>query len=405
MTTSTLNKRSIDDWSDTELRGKRVLVREDLNVPLDGHRITDDTRIRAAVPTIQALRAKGARVIVVSHLGRPKGVDDKFRLTPVADRLGELLQTPVIQASDTIGPDAQAKVAQSQPGDVVLLENVRFAPEEEKNDPAFAQALAALADFYVNDAFGTAHRAHASTAGVAAHLPSAAGYLMHKEIETMGRALSAPKRPLVAIIGGSKVSSKIGVLDHLLNKVDVLVVGGAMAFTFLRAQGHTTGKSLVEEDQLGVATRVLDLAQEMKTTLILPMDVLVAPSIDAPSAHATVDITAIPPDQIGVDIGPKTRARIAEVLTKAGTIIWNGPMGVFENPAFAGGTQEVARACAEATQQGGITIVGGGDSVAAVEGLGLASQMTHVSTGGGASLEFLEGKTLPGVAALEEREA
>lgn len=405
MTTRSLNKRTIDDWPEGELRGKRVLVREDLNVPLDGLRITDDTRIRAALPTLQALRSKGARVIVVSHLGRPKGVDEKLRLDPVADRLGTLLGASVLKAADTIGPDAQAKVNQSKPGDVVLLENVRFAPEEEKNDAAFAKALANLADFYVNDAFGTAHRAHASTAGVAAHLPSAAGYLMQKEIETMGLALSSPQRPLAAVIGGSKVSSKIGVLDHLLNKVDVLVIGGAMAFTFLRAQGHQTGKSLVEDDQLGVATRVLELAQKMKTTLLLPTDVLVAASIDAPDAHATVEITAIPPDQLGVDIGPKTRTRVAEALSKAGTIIWNGPMGVFENPAFAEGTREVARACAEATDRGCITIVGGGDSVAAVEGLGLADRMTHVSTGGGASLEFLEGKTLPGVAALQEREA
>ncbi|MEB3195606.1 MAG: phosphoglycerate kinase [Candidatus Sericytochromatia bacterium] len=398
-----MQKRSISDWSDADLRGKRVLVREDLNVPLDGERITDDTRIRAAVPTLQALREKGARVIVVSHLGRPKGVTEALRLDTVAARLAECLGTPVLKAADTIGPDAQAKVAASQPGDVILLENVRFHPEEEKNDPAFARALADLADFYVNDAFGTAHRAHASTAGVAAHLPAAAGLLMQKEIEIMGQALSAPKRPLVAIIGGSKVSTKIGVLDHLVGKVDALVVGGAMAFTFLRAQGHATGKSLVEEDQLAVATRVLDLAERMKTTLILPSDVVLAPDIAAPAASATVEVTAIPADQIGVDVGPKTLGRIAEVLAGAETIIWNGPMGVFENPAFAVGTEAVARQCAAATERGAITIVGGGDSVAAVEGLGLADRLTHVSTGGGASLEFLEGKVLPGVAALNDR--
>ncbi|MEB3285358.1 MAG: phosphoglycerate kinase [Candidatus Sericytochromatia bacterium] len=398
-----MNKCSIDDWTEGDLRGKRVLVREDLNVPMDGNRITDDTRIRAALPTLKSLKEKGARVIIVSHLGRPKGADEKLRLDPVAERLSELLGGPVLKANDTIGPDARSKVEASRAGDVILLENVRFSPEEEKNDPAFARALSELADYYVNDAFGTAHRAHASTAGVAAHLPAAAGYLMQKEIEVMGRALSAPKRPLVAIIGGSKVSTKIGVLDHLLNKVDVLVVGGAMAFTFLRAQGHQTGRSLVEDDQLGVASRVLELAQELKTTLVLPSDVVVAPSIDASEAHGVVEITEIPSDQIGVDIGPRTRARVSEVLAKAGTIIWNGPMGVFENAAFAEGTREVARACAEATRRGGITIVGGGDSVAAVESLGLAEQMTHVSTGGGASLEFLEGKTLPGVAALRER--
>lgn len=402
MTTATLRKRSIADWTSADLQGKRVLVREDLNVPMEGGRITDDTRIRAAVPTLQDLIAKGARVVVVSHLGRPKGIDEKLRLDAVGARLAELLGRPVAKAADTIGVDAQAKIAAAAPGSVVLLENVRFHPEEERNDPAFARALADLADLYVNDAFGTAHRAHASTAGVAAHLPAAAGFLLQKEIEIMGGALVAPARPLVAVIGGSKVSTKIGVLDHLLGKVDALVVGGAMAFTFLRAMGHGTGKSLVEEDQLAVAKRVLQLAQEMKATIVLPLDVVVAPGIDAPAATATVDVTAIPADQIGVDVGPKTIARVVDVLGTAGTVIWNGPMGVFENPAFAAGTEAVAQACAEATLRGAITIVGGGDSVAAVEGLGLADQMTHVSTGGGASLEFLEGKTLPGVAALND---
>jgi phosphoglycerate kinase len=403
MTTATLRKRSIADWTQADLHGRRVLVREDLNVPIDQGRITDDTRIRAAVPTIQDLCAKGARVVVVSHLGRPKGVDEKLRLDAVATRLSELLGQPVAKADDTIGPDARAKIEAAGPGSVVLLENVRFHPEEEKNDPAFAEALASLADLYVNDAFGTAHRAHASTAGVAAHLPAAAGFLLQKEIEVMGQALEAPARPLVAVIGGSKVSTKIGVLDHLLGKVDAIVIGGAMAFTFLRAQGHGTGKSLVEDDQLPVAQRVMALAQEMKATIVLPLDVVVAPAIDAPAATATVSVTDIPADQIGVDVGPRTTARVAEVLGTAGTIIWNGPMGVFENPAFAAGTEAVARACAAATERGAITIVGGGDSVAAVEGLGLAAAMTHVSTGGGASLEFLEGKTLPGVAALADR--
>ena len=403
MTATTLKKKSIVDLTEADLRGKRVLVREDLNVPLEDGRITDDTRIRAAVPTLRDLAAKGARVIVVSHLGRPKGVDEKLRLDAVAVRLGELLGKPVAKAHDTIGPDAQAKIAQAAEGDVVLLENVRFHPEEEQNEPGFARALADLADLYVNDAFGTAHRAHASTAGVASHLPAVAGHLLIKEIAVMGKALAEPHRPLVAIIGGSKVSTKIGVLDNLVGKVDALVIGGAMAFTFMRAQGHETGKSLVEEDQLDVAGRVLDLAQEMKVTIVLPLDVVVAPDIGAAAATATVDCTAMPADLIGVDVGPRTIERVREVLGKAATIIWNGPMGVFENPAFAKGTEAVAHFCAEATRRGATTIVGGGDSVAAVEGLGLADQMSHVSTGGGASLEFLEGKTLPGVAALNDK--
>ncbi len=403
MTATTLKKKSIVDLTERDLRGKRVLVREDLNVPLENGRITDDTRIRAAVPTIRDLVAKGAKVVVVSHLGRPKGVDETLRLDAVAARLGELLGQPVAKAADTIGPDAQAKIAAAGEGDVVVLENVRFHPEEEKNEPGFAKALAGLADLYVNDAFGTAHRAHASTAGVADHLPAVAGHLLIKEIDVMGKALAAPHRPLVAIIGGSKVSTKIGVLDNLVGKVDALVIGGAMANTFLRAQGHETGRSLVEEDQLDVARRVLDLAQEMKVTIVLPSDVVVAPATNAQAATATVDITAIPADQIALDVGPKTIERIRDVLGKAGTIIWNGPLGVFENPAFARGTEEVAKMAAEATRRGATTIVGGGDSVAAVESLGLADQMSHVSTGGGASLEFLEGKTLPGVAALNDK--
>lgn len=403
MTTTALKKRSITDLTPAETRGKRVLVREDLNVPIENGVIGDDTRIRAAVPTLRDLADQGARVIVVSHLGRPKGVDESLRLTEVAARLSELLGKPVVKASDTIGPDAQAKIAAMQDGDVLLLENVRFHPEEEQNEPGFAKALAGLADLYVNDAFGTAHRAHASTAGVAAFLPAVAGHLLIKEIDVMGEALSEPKRPLVAIIGGSKVSTKIGVLDNLVGKVDALIIGGAMANTFLRAQGHETGKSLVEEDQLDVARRVLEIAKETNALIILPQDVVVAGSISATTAAATVDITAIPADMIALDIGPKTAGRIGEVLSKAGTIIWNGPVGVFENPAFAKGTESVAHDVAAATKRGSTTIVGGGDSVAAIEALHLADQMSHVSTGGGASLEFLEGKTLPGVAALNDR--
>jgi phosphoglycerate kinase len=398
-----LQKKSIRDLTDAQLRGKRVLVRVDFNVPIDGTRITDDTRIRAVLPTIKDLVAKGARVILVSHLGRPKGVTESLRLNIAAIRLSELLGKNVLSATDTIGPDAQAKVASLQDGDVLMLENVRFHPEEEANDPAFAKALASLADLYVNDAFGTAHRAHASTAGVAKYLPAVAGYLLQKEIDIMGKALAAPDRPLVAIIGGSKVSSKIGVLEHLVTKVDALVIGGAMAFTFFKAQGLETGTSLVEQDQLDLARKILDMALKMKLTFLLPVDVVLATGIDAKTATATVRITEIPDGQMGVDIGPDSIAAIEKVLATAGTVIWNGPMGVFENPAFAPGTEAIAKLMAKATERGATTIVGGGDSVAAVEGLGLADKMSHVSTGGGASLEFLEGKELPGVAALNDR--
>ena len=396
-------KKSIADWSAQEVQGRRVLVRVDYNVPMDGTQITDDTRIRATLPTLNDLLAKGAKLVLVSHLGRPKGVTEKLRLAPVAARLAELLGKPVTCATDTVGADAQAKVAAMQPGDVVMLENVRFDAREEGNDPAFAKELAALADLYVNDAFGTAHRAHASTAGVAADLPAAAGFLMQKEIEIMGKALASPDRPLVAIIGGSKVSSKIGVLENLVKKVDALVIGGAMAFTFFKAQGHNTGTSLVEPDQLDLASKIMDLASEMKLTFLLPQDVVVALGIEAAAATATVSITAIPDDQMGVDIGPESVRAIERVLANARTIIWNGPMGVFENAPFAAGTQAIAKLMAEATKRGATTIVGGGDSVAAVEQLGLGDQMTHVSTGGGASLEFLEGKALPGVEALANK--
>ncbi|MDB5100143.1 MAG: phosphoglycerate kinase [Cyanobacteria bacterium RYN_339] len=396
-------KKSIADLTDKDLRGKRVLVRVDFNVPLDGDRITDDTRIRATLPTIQYLVKHGARVILVSHLGRPKGITEALRLTPIAKRLAELLGSPVAAATDTIGPDAKAKAAALKDGDVVLLENVRFHPEEEANDPAFAQSLADLADLYVNDAFGTAHRAHASTAGVAKDLPAVAGFLLQKEIDVMGKALGHPDRPLVAIIGGSKVSSKIGVLENLVKKVDALVIGGAMAFTFFMAQGHETGSSLVEDDQLDLARDIMKLAQEMKLTFLLPVDVVCAKNFDATEADCTCHIAHMQAGQMGLDIGPDSIKAIEKVLATAKTIIWNGPMGVFEKAAFAHGTEAVAKAVAAATERGATTIVGGGDSVAAVEGLGLADKMSHVSTGGGASLEFLEGKQLPGVVALNDK--
>lgn len=399
-----MNKKSIRDLSEADLKGKKALVRVDFNVPLEGGRITDDTRIRAALPTIRYLADKGAKVILVSHLGRPKGVTEELRLTPVSKRLSELLGKPVAQASDVIGDDAKAKVAALQDGDVLLLENVRFHKEEEKNDPAFAKALASLADLYVNDAFGTAHRAHASTEGVA-HLlkPAVAGLLLEKEISVMGKALADPDRPLVAIIGGSKVSSKIGVLENLVKMVDAIVIGGAMAFTFFKAQGLPTGTSLVEDDQVDTATNIMALAQQMGVTFLLPQDVVIAPRFDAAQPTGTVAASEIPDDQMGLDVGPKTIAAIRDVLGKAKTIIWNGPMGVFENPPFAVGTKAVAEMVAEATGRGATTIVGGGDSVAAVESMHLADKMSHVSTGGGASLEFLEGKELPGVSALDDK--
>jgi phosphoglycerate kinase len=399
-----MNKKSIRDLGEGDLKGKRALVRVDFNVPLEGSRITDDTRIRAALPTIQYLSDKGAKVILVSHLGRPKGVTEDLRLTPVSKRLSELLGKPVAQASDVIGDDAKAKVAALKDGDVLLLENVRFHKEEEKNDPEFAKSLAGLADVYVNDAFGTAHRAHASTEGVA-HLlkPAVAGLLLEKEIGVMGKALADPDRPLVAIIGGSKVSSKIGVLENLVKKVDAIVIGGAMAFTFFKAQGLPTGTSLVEDDQVDTATNIMALAQEMGVTFLLPQDIVLAPRFDAAQASGTVSPTEIPDDQMGLDVGPKTLGAVKDCLGQAKTIIWNGPMGVFENPPFAVGTKAVAEMVAEATGRGATTIVGGGDSVAAVESMNLADKMSHVSTGGGASLEFLEGKELPGVSALNDK--
>jgi phosphoglycerate kinase len=403
MPATALSKRSIEDLSQDELANKRVLVRADFNVPLKDGQITDDTRIRATLPTLRYLIDRNAKVILTSHLGRPKGKSPELSLAPVAKRLSELLGRDVKLAPDVVGDEVKSLTHGMKAGDVVLLENVRWYPEEEKNAPEFAKQLAELAEVYVNDAFGTAHRAHASTAGVAKYLPAVAGFLLHKEIDVMGKALEAPERPFVAIIGGSKVSSKIGVLKNLIDKVDRLVIGGGMIFTFLKAQGLEVGKSLVEDDKLDLARDLMKQAKDKGVDFVLPDDILVAKSISSEIAEDTVSIDAIPADLMGVDVGPLTIDRLKKVLGDAKTVIWNGPMGVFENPAFAEGTRAVAQILADRTAHGAITIVGGGDSVAAVESMGLADSFTHVSTGGGASLEFLEGLELPGVAALSAK--
>jgi len=390
-------KRSVEQL---DARGKRVLVRVDFNVPLDDGQIADDTRIRAALPSIQLLRGQGAKVILVSHLGRPDGkVQDDLRLAPVAEHLAKLLGAPVATASDCVGQDAQRAVEALKPGDVLLLENLRFHAEEEKNDADFAKQLAALADLYVNDAFGTAHRAHASTEGVTHYLPSAAGLLMQKEIETMGKALLRPDRPFVAIVGGKKITDKIGVLNNLIQRADKVLIGGAMANTFLKAHGLEIGKSYFEEDAVEVATQLVRDARAAGKPLLLPRDAVVATAIDEKALHHVVDVNDVPPAQMIVDVGPETIEQYKNELRDARTVIWNGPMGVTEIEAFANGTREIARALG---QVDGTTIVGGGDSVAALERAGLADQITHISTGGGASLEFLEGRELPGVAALQD---
>lgn len=390
-------KRSVDEL---DVRAKRVLVRVDFNVPLEDGRITDDTRIRAALPTIQLLRRERAKVILVSHLGRPDGaVKDGLRLAPVGERLSALLGAPVAMARDCVGPDAQRAVDALQPGDVLLLENVRFHAAEEQNDAAFAKQLAALADLYVNDAFGTAHRAHASTEGVTHYLPSAAGLLMQKEIETMGRALLRPERPFVAIVGGKKITDKIGVLNNLIQRADKVLIGGAMANTFLKAHGLEIGKSYYEPDAVDVATQLVKDARAAGKPLLLPRDAVVATAIDEKALHHVVDVNDVPPAQMIVDLGPETIEQYKGELRDAKTVIWNGPMGVTEIEAFANGTREIARALGQVQ---GTTIVGGGDSVGALEQAGLADQITHISTGGGASLEFLEGRELPGLAALQD---
>lgn len=400
-----MSKKSIANLSPADLSGKRVLVRVDFNVPVDDqNQITDDTRIRAALPTIQELAAKGAKVILTSHFGRPKGtVAEKYRLTPVAERLSQLLGQSVSKPSDCIGPEVDAAVAALEPGQVILLENVRFHSEEEKNDPEFAQKLASVADLYVNDAFGTAHRAHASTEGVTRYLrPSVAGFLIEKELQYLQNAIENPQRPLAAIVGGSKVSSKIGVIETLLDKVDKLIIGGGMIFTFYKARGLSVGKSLVEEDKLELAQKLEAKAAEKGVDLLLPTDVVVADKFDKDANSQTVSIDGIPDGWMGLDIGPDSIQTFQTALSTCQSVIWNGPMGVFEFDRFAIGTEAIARTLADLTSSGVITIIGGGDSVAAVEKVGVAEQMSHISTGGGASLELLEGKILPGIAALDE---
>ena len=394
------NKKTVKDL---DVKGKKVLCRCDFNVPQDKATgaITDDKRIVAALPTLKYLLEQGAAVIACSHLGKPKGErKESLTLAPVAKRLSELLGCEVIFANDTIGEDAKAKAAALQPGQIMLLENLRFDIREEKNDPEFAKALADMAEVYVSDAFGTVHRAHASTAGVAAYLPAVSGFLIEKELEIMGGALANPKRPLVAILGGAKVSSKIGVINNLLDIADTIIIGGGMAYTFIKAMGGTVGTSLLEEDRLDYCKEMMAKAKEKGVKFLLPVDTLCAAEFSADATPELVDTMAIPDDRMGMDIGPKTIQLYSDAVKDAGTVIWNGPMGVFEFPAFAEGTRAVAKALAETDA---ITIVGGGDSAAAVAQLGYADKMTHISTGGGASLEFLEGKDLPGISCLNDK--
>jgi len=398
-------KMSVGDLSKGDLEGKVALVRCDLNVPLDGKTITDDTRIRASVPTIKHLLENGAKVLLTSHLGRPKdGPEDKFSLSPVAARLSELLAKDVTFVSDCIGEPVKEAVAGMGNGDVALLENVRFYKEETKNDPEFAKKLAENADLFVNDAFGTAHRAHGSTEGVTAYLkPSVAGFLLQKELDYLQGAVAEPARPFAAIVGGSKVSSKIGVIETLLEKVDKLIIGGGMVFTFLKARGLEVGNSLVEEDKLDLARDLERIAKEKGVELILPSDVILADAFSAEANTQVADVASIPAGWMGLDQGPKATEEIKAALSDCKTVIWNGPMGVFEFDKFAAGTMGVANSLAHLTKAGTTTIIGGGDSVAAVEKAGVAADMSHISTGGGASLELLEGKVLPGVAALNSK--
>src|SRR5579883_316097 len=397
-----MNKQTIRD---SNVAGKRVLVRVDFNVPLDdAQRITDDTRIKAALPTIEYLLNNGAAVILMSHLGRPDGkVVEKMRLAPVAQRLSKLLHRPVQMATDSIGPEVEAQARALQPGQVLLLENLRFHKAEEKNEPDFAKQLASLGDLYVNDAFGTAHRAHASTEGVTRYLPGVAGFLMEKEINFLGSALEHPQHPFVAIIGGAKVSDKIAVLERLINLADAILIGGGMANTFLKAEGYEIGDSLFEESRLDVARDLLKKAQQRGISFVLPVDVVVADRFAADALHQVVTIDQVSPGWRILDIGPATIEKFEAVLDDAKTIVWNGTLGVAEMSAFAVGTYAITDILAQRTKAGATTIIGGGDSAAAVEKVHAADKMTHVSTGGGASLEFLEGRTLPGVAALQDR--
>ena len=395
-----LNKKTVED---IDVAGKKVLVRCDFNVPFDGEgNISDPKRIDEALKTIKYLVDHKAKVILCSHLGRPKGeFNMKYSLAPVAAYLSKALGFEVKMAADVVGESAKAIAASLQDGEVELIENVRFHKEEEKNDPEFSKKLASLAEIYVNDAFGTAHRAHASTAGVADYLPAVCGYLIQKEISVMGTALADPKRPFVAILGGAKVSDKIGVITNLLDKVDTLIIGGGMAYTFMKALGYATGTSICELDKVELAKDIMEKAKEKGVTFLIPEDTVVAQEYKADAAFKVVDSDKIEADWMGLDIGPRTREKFANALKGAGTVVWNGPMGVSEWENFAAGTISVAKAVAES---GAISIIGGGDSAAAVEKLGYADRMTHISTGGGASLEFLEGKVLPGIACLNEKE-
>lgn len=393
-----LAKKSIQD---VELQGKRVFVRVDFNVPMEDGSITDDTRIRAAIPTIQALVDQGAKVILASHLGRPKGeVNEDMRLTAAGERLAQLMNKDVNKLDESIGEAVEAAIANMNDGDIVLLENVRFHKGEEKNDEQLAKAFANLADVYVNDAFGAAHRAHATTEGIAKHIPAVSGLLMQKELEVLGKALSAPEKPFTAIIGGSKVKDKIGVIENLLNEVDHLLIGGGLSFTFVKALGYEIGNSLLEEDKIELAKSFIEQAKAKGVQLHLPIDAVVAKEFSKDAETQVVDIDAIPEGWMGLDIGPKTVAQFEEVIKSSKLIIWNGPMGVFEMDKFANGTRSVAEAMATTT---GYTIIGGGDSAAAVEKFNVADDMNHISTGGGASLELMEGKDLPGIVALDDK--
>ncbi len=401
---SALNKVTVEDL---DVKGKKVLVRCDFNVPLKEGKITNDNRITAALPTIKKLIEKGGRVILCSHLGKPKGPDAKCTLAPVAERLSELLGKKVVFAADdeVVGPNAKAAVAAMEDGDVVLLENTRFRKEETKNVPEFSQELASLAEVYVNDAFGSAHRAHCSTAGVTEYIKTTAvGYLMNKEIEYLGNAVNEPVRPFVAILGGAKVADKLNVIDNLLNKVDTLIIGGGMAYTFMKAEGFEIGKSLVDEEKLEYCKNMMKKAEEKGVKLLLPVDAVIADSfpnpIDAEIETKVVSVKEIPADAMGLDIGPATVKLFADAVRAAKTVVWNGPMGVFENPTLAVGTKEVAKAMAETS---GTTVIGGGDSAAAVIQMGFADKMTHISTGGGASLEYLEGNGLPGIDCINDK--
>lgn len=398
-------KKTIASLTESDISGKRVLVRADFNVPMnDNGEISDDNRIRAALPTIKDLISKNAKVILCSHMGRPKGeVKEKLRLTPVAERLSQLLEQEVVKCDDCIGDSVKQKVDTLQNGQVALLENLRFYSEEEANDPEFSKKLAANADVYVNDAFGTAHRAHASTEGVTKHLsPCVGGYLIEKELDYLKNAVENPQRPFAAIIGGSKVSSKIGVIETLIEKCDKLIIGGGMIFTFFKARGMSVGNSLVEKDKLDLAKSLEAKAKEKGVEILFPSDVVIADDFSENANTQTVTVENIPNGWLGLDIGPKSVEAFKEALAECKGIIWNGPMGVFEMEAFAKGTEAIARTLAELTENGATTIIGGGDSVAAVEKVGVADKMSHISTGGGASLELLEGKELPGIVALND---